>query len=119
MSYPGQRPVERPSTIASLKTAAAGIHGAGEALRGALNSELDKRTGAPPEAIAAHNAVIDRGRAEIETGKYQHQQRPQPVVQQDHLNLPQDREKRSRFRNVLRKSKDDQLRTVSEESSVK
>jgi hypothetical protein len=91
--------------------------GAGEALRGAFNSELDKRTGAPPEALAAHNAVIDRGRAEIETGKYQHQQRPvrpQADVQQDHLTLPQEKDKKSRIRNMLRKSKDG-LGPVSEE----
>jgi hypothetical protein len=82
-----------------------------------LNSELDKRTGAPPESFAAHKAVIDRGRAEIETGKYQHQQRPvrpQPGVQQDHLALPQEKDKKSRIRNMLRKSRDN-LGSVSEE----
>jgi len=109
----------RPSTVQNLKTAAAGIHGAGEALRGVINSTVDKRTGASQDSIARHDAIINRGRAEIETGKYQHLSRPQPVVQQDHLDLPPDREKRSRFRNVLKKSNPtmgrDGLGPVSEE----
>ena len=79
-----------------------------------INSTVDRRTGAPPDSLAKHDAVINRGRMEIETGKYQHQSRPGPVVQQDHLSLPQDKEKRSRFRNVLKKSKDG-LGPVSEE----
>jgi hypothetical protein len=116
-------PNQKPSTVQNLKTAAAGIHvshihlyidnirltklqGAGEALRGVINSTVDKRLGASPETLAKHESVIDRGRAEIETGRYQHQ-RPQPAVQQDQFLLPQEKEKTSRFRNVLRKSKGD------------
>jgi len=103
MSY---APDQKPSTVQNLKTAAAGIHGAGEALRGVINSTVDKRLGASPETLAKHESVIDRGRAEIETGRYQHQ-RPQPAVQQDQYLLPQEKEKTSRFKNVLRRSKGD------------
>ncbi|TID27763.1 Sphingolipid C9-methyltransferase 2 [Venturia nashicola] len=69
-AYGGERPQ---STLQSLKFAAAGIHGAGETLRGALNSNIDRRTGASEAQLAKHNAVLDRGRQEIETG---HLQRP-------------------------------------------
>jgi hypothetical protein len=62
--------------------------------------------GANPEQLAKHESVINRGRAEIETGRYQRQQ-PPSVVEQDHLALPQEKEKTSRFRKVLRKSKGD------------
>ncbi|QDS67684.1 hypothetical protein FKW77_005286 [Venturia effusa] len=54
-AYNGGRPQ---STLQSLKVAAAGIHGAG---------------GASEAQLAKHNAVLDRGRQEIETGQFQRQ----------------------------------------------
>ncbi|KAF2656851.1 hypothetical protein K491DRAFT_596198 [Lophiostoma macrostomum CBS 122681] len=67
---------QKPSTLANLKTAAAGIHGAGETLRGTLNNTVDKRFMKPNSAVHAKNqAAIERGRTEIETGHYVHSQR--------------------------------------------
>jgi hypothetical protein len=56
--------------VQSLKTAAAGIHGAGETLRGTINSAVARRTGAPNEVVAAHDTVAAKGRQEIETGRF-------------------------------------------------
>lgn len=89
----------------NIKTAAAGIHGAGETLRGTLNSTIDRRLGAAPESIAAHDAVADRGRMEIETGQFHRP--PAPAPEEHNLEVPQDKGKKPRgFRNVLRKSKE-------------
>ncbi|KAF2672876.1 hypothetical protein BT63DRAFT_421076 [Microthyrium microscopicum] len=58
----------QPSTLANLKMAAAGIHGAGEALRGAISQTADNRLpiGKPDEVKRAkHQDVIDTGRYEI------------------------------------------------------
>jgi hypothetical protein len=68
---------QKPSTFTNLKTAAAGIHGAGETLRGTLNNTVDKRFAKPNSAVHAKNqAAIDKGRAEIESGHFVHNQRP-------------------------------------------
>ncbi|KAL8914875.1 MAG: hypothetical protein Q9172_006994 [Xanthocarpia lactea] len=56
-------------TLQGLKNAAIGIHGAGETLRGTLNSAVDRRTGAPPEKLAEHDRVLAAGRQEMETGR--------------------------------------------------
>ena len=45
------------------------IQGAGEALRGTVNSAVDRRFKASPEQVAAHNQVAQAGREEIETGR--------------------------------------------------
>jgi hypothetical protein len=78
--------------------------GAGETLRGALNSNLDRRTGGSAQSIAAHNAVMERGRQEIETGQFHHASAPAPVTEPDEAIVPEERErKKNRLRNVLRK----------------
>ncbi|KAL8991683.1 MAG: hypothetical protein Q9169_007747 [Polycauliona sp. 2 TL-2023] len=56
-------------TLQGLKNAAVGIHGAGETLRGTLNSAVDRRTGAPAERLAEHDRVLAAGRHEMETGR--------------------------------------------------
>jgi len=58
--------------LQGLKVAAAGIHGAGEALRSTLNGAVDQQFHASPETMAAHRAVAERGRQEVETGKLSH-----------------------------------------------
>lgn len=61
----------RPGTFQNLKTAAIGIHGAGETLRGTLNSSIDRHVGhAPPERLAAHEQVVSAGAAEIEAARF-------------------------------------------------
>ncbi|UZP39473.1 hypothetical protein NXS19_007289 [Fusarium pseudograminearum] len=65
------RPASK-STFANLKTAAAGIHGAGETLRGTLNSTVDKHFGGTPAAIEKNQAAIEAGRYEIDKGKFYH-----------------------------------------------
>ena len=45
------------------------VQGAGETLRGTLNSAVDRRFKASPEQIAAHNQVAQAGREEIESGR--------------------------------------------------
>jgi len=52
--------------MANLKAAAAGIHGAGETLRGTFNDTFDRRN---PNAHAKNQAVIDKGRSEIEAAR--------------------------------------------------
>lgn len=87
-SYPHPAPTSRgPGTIQNLKVAAAGIHvrtilqnlkfclliihqGAGETLRGALNSSVDRRFHAPPDTVAKHDEVAASGRSEIESGRF-------------------------------------------------
>jgi hypothetical protein len=80
------------------------MQGAGEALRGALNTSVAKRTGGTAEEIAQHAAVAERGRREVETGQFQ---RPPaaPVAPAVPESLSTDnKEKKSRgLRNVLRK----------------
>ncbi|MCJ1458615.1 hypothetical protein MMC28_008989 [Mycoblastus sanguinarius] len=68
-STAGQRSQQEPSTLQNLKTAAVGIHGVGETLRGTLNSSVDKRFGGSPEQVAAHQQVVNNGREEIEGGR--------------------------------------------------
>jgi len=47
-----------------------GAQDASEALRGALNSSLERHTGGDEAVIAAHDGVAARGRREIETGRF-------------------------------------------------
>ena len=69
-------PVQRQSTLSSLKAAAAGIHGVGETLRGTLNSNIDRRipTSRDPEQQAAlvkkHEDIAAAGRSEMETQRF-------------------------------------------------
>ncbi|KAG8528228.1 uncharacterized protein KY384_007145 [Bacidia gigantensis] len=63
-------------TLQGLKTAAVGIHGAGETLRGTFNSAVDKRFH-DPEAVARNQAIADSGRQEIESGKLSQASRAQ------------------------------------------
>ncbi|KAF2104977.1 hypothetical protein NA57DRAFT_71173 [Rhizodiscina lignyota] len=74
-SVPQQlRPGEAPgSTRDNLKTAAAGIHGVAETLRGTIASEADRRlrVGRATEADYARNQeIVNSGRQEIETGNF-------------------------------------------------
>lgn len=57
--------------MANIKAAASGIHGAGETLRGTFNDTFDRRN---PTAHAKNQAVIDKGRAEIEASRMRQQQ---------------------------------------------
>lgn len=48
--------------------------GAGETLRGSLNSAVDKRFGnAPPETLATHQNQINAGKQEFQTGVFNEQ----------------------------------------------
>ncbi|KAF2025444.1 hypothetical protein EK21DRAFT_76404 [Setomelanomma holmii] len=68
---------ERKPTIANLKAAAHGIHGAGEALRGTFNSSIDRRFAPADSFVHTKNqATIDAGRAEIESQNFAHRPRP-------------------------------------------
>lgn len=61
------------STFQNLKTAAAGIHGAAETLRGTVSHNADRRlrSSKTTEAdLAKHQQVIDAGRYEIENGRF-------------------------------------------------
>jgi len=100
----------RQSTAQSIRTAAAGIHGAGETLRGALNTKVASLTGGTQEEIAAHNAVTERGRREIETGRFykpgESHLESVPEVHTpplEHPDVPGEKPKKSRLKNVLRK----------------
>ncbi|KAI1338357.1 hypothetical protein F5Y15DRAFT_126553 [Xylariaceae sp. FL0016] len=87
-SYPGRnRPLgegsddtarpdpSRPrSTLQNLKSAAAGIHGAGETLRGTLNSVVDERFSSDPRAHEKNQAALTRGQYEIENRRFLHAQ---------------------------------------------
>ncbi|KAG9199832.1 hypothetical protein G6514_007830 [Epicoccum nigrum] len=54
--------------MANLRAAAAGIHGASEALRGTFNDSIDRRYTAPDNAVHAKNqSTIAAGRQEIES----------------------------------------------------
>lgn len=77
---------QRGSTLANLKTAAAaGIHGAGETLRGTLNATADRRFGhVSPATHAKSEDVINAGCAEIQTGRFAHQHEYRPRRKQLH-----------------------------------
>ncbi|KAL8992311.1 MAG: hypothetical protein Q9188_007618 [Gyalolechia gomerana] len=61
-----QPPHAQQSTLQGLKSAAVGIHGASETLRGTLNSAVDRHTNAPPDILAEHERTIQGGRQEME-----------------------------------------------------
>lgn len=48
------------------------LQGAGETLRGTLNSSFDRALGAGPAAIERNQATIEQGRYEIDQGKFYH-----------------------------------------------
>ncbi|KAM0806006.1 hypothetical protein BDR22DRAFT_830022 [Usnea florida] len=74
---PIQQQPQNPSTLQNLKTAAVGIHGVGETLRGTLNSTVDRRFHAPPEQQAQNERVLNAGRQEIESGHLSEHSRQQ------------------------------------------
>lgn len=53
-----------------LTAALTPTQGASEALRGALNSSIERHTGGDPAIIAAHDGVAAKGRHEVETGRF-------------------------------------------------
>jgi hypothetical protein len=60
------------------------LQGAGETLRGTLNSTVEKHFGANPQAIEANQAAIDAGRYEMDNRRFYHpndyrQQQENPV----------------------------------------
>jgi hypothetical protein len=69
-------PVQRQSTLSSLKAAAAGIHGVGETLRGTLNSNIDRRIPGSRSAeqqaaiVQKHDDIAAAGRSEMETQRF-------------------------------------------------
>ena len=69
-------PVQRQSTLSSLKAAAAGIHGVGETLRGTLNSNIDRRIPGSRNAeqqaaiVKGHDDIAAAGRSEMETQRF-------------------------------------------------
>ncbi|KAF7571673.1 hypothetical protein PtrCC142_004063 [Pyrenophora tritici-repentis] len=65
-TYNSGHDLQKQGTMANLKAAAAGIHGAGETLRGTFNDTFDRRN---PNAHAKNQAVIDKGRSEIEAAR--------------------------------------------------
>ncbi|KAL8833280.1 MAG: hypothetical protein Q9170_004363 [Blastenia crenularia] len=78
-SYPNRGPFVAPAgqapptqqqaqqgTLQGLKSAARGINGASETLRGTLNSAVDRHTNAPPEILAEHDRTIANGRQDME-----------------------------------------------------
>ncbi|KIW03182.1 uncharacterized protein PV09_05409 [Verruconis gallopava] len=104
-SSPGEHTGHQPrqSTAQSIRTAAAGIHGAGETLRGALNSSIARRIGGSSDEIAQYDAIAERGRREIETGQFV--KRPTPISEASEGSIDNvGKEKRSLgLRNMLRK----------------
>lgn len=48
------------------------IQGAGETLRGTVNSAVDRRFNEQPATVAAHQQIAEQGRREIETGRLNH-----------------------------------------------
>lgn len=52
-----------------IKAAAAGIHGAGETLRGTFNASVDRHMHEPEHVTARHDAVASAGKNEIRTGQ--------------------------------------------------
>ncbi|KAH7389694.1 hypothetical protein DE146DRAFT_620147 [Phaeosphaeria sp. MPI-PUGE-AT-0046c] len=74
---PPQGVPQKQPTIANLKAAVHGIHGAGEALRGTFNSTVDRRFERGDSTVHAKNqAVIDAGRSEIESQNFASRPRP-------------------------------------------
>jgi hypothetical protein len=69
-------PVQRQSTLSSLKAAAAGIHGVGETLRGTLNSNIDRRIPLSRNAenqaaiVKGYDDIAAAGRSEMETQRF-------------------------------------------------
>ena len=59
-----------PSKLQNLKSAAASIHGAGETIRGTLNSTVDRHLGADPKAMEKNQAAIETGRFEMENKQF-------------------------------------------------
>lgn len=60
-------------TIDNLKRAAAGVHGAGDLLRGTFNSSIDKCFHEPDSPATQKNeAILERGRYETENQRFQH-----------------------------------------------
>ncbi|KAJ3525371.1 hypothetical protein NM208_g11671 [Fusarium decemcellulare] len=109
-SHQPSAPTEKPSTIDNLKSAAAGIHGAGETLRGTLNSTVDKHFGANPKAMDKNQAAIDAGRYEIENRMFYHpnEYRPQdpvaPVPPVEAAGADRRESRRSKFGNLFKGS---------------
>jgi hypothetical protein len=66
-----------------------------------LNSSIARSTGAPPEEVARHDAVVDRGRQEIETGQFVKAPPPVPPVPATMDTVPE--KKKGGLKNVLRK----------------
>jgi len=97
----GQAYPPRQSTAQSIRTAAAGIHGAGETLRGALNSSIARSTGGTSEEIAKHDAITQRGRQEIESGQFV--KAPPPIPESTTTTEPVPEKKSRGLKNVLRK----------------
>jgi len=67
------RPEQKDSTLENLKSAAAGIHGVGETLRGTISQTADRRFRpgkAPDAAMAKHQGIIDAGKYEMEQRKF-------------------------------------------------
>ncbi|KAH8701463.1 hypothetical protein GQ44DRAFT_717535 [Phaeosphaeriaceae sp. PMI808] len=93
-----QSPAHKQSTLANLKAAAHGIHGAGEALRGTFNSTIDRRFATADSTVHAKNqATINAGRSEIDSQNFAYRPRPHatdapPVppipTQQQYANSP-------------------------------
>jgi len=116
--------------FSNIKTAAAGLHGFSDAFRGTLNSSIDRRTGASPAIVAAHEQVAERGRRELEVARAQaarerelrqqrerereqregvQQQHVQQQVQQPQWGMDavgEKERKKAGMRNVLRKSRE-------------
>jgi hypothetical protein len=60
----------RPTSLAGgIKAAVAGVHGAGETLRGSFNAAVDRTTNEPEHVTARHNAVAMAGKNEIKSGQ--------------------------------------------------
>ncbi|MCJ1385738.1 hypothetical protein MMC17_008861 [Xylographa soralifera] len=65
-SGPSNPNFSRPmGTTDGIKAAMHGIHGAGEVLRGTLNSAVDRTMNQPPEVVAQNQAIASNGRQEI------------------------------------------------------
>ncbi|KAL9027519.1 MAG: hypothetical protein Q9196_003965 [Gyalolechia fulgens] len=54
------------STLQGLKSAAIGINGASETLRGTINSAVDRHTNAPPDILAEHERTIQGGKHDMD-----------------------------------------------------
>ncbi|KAL8715739.1 MAG: hypothetical protein Q9220_000406 [cf. Caloplaca sp. 1 TL-2023] len=77
-SYPS-RGGEHQSTLQGLKSAAVGVHGAGETLRSTVNSAVDRRFNTPAEKMAEHDRILQAGRQEMDTGRMP-ENRPQNMM---------------------------------------